>query len=73
MPQPVETVRVMPSHPSQGDWVIINSADFDPAVHRLYGPANPDPEPAVSAQPADMPKRRGRPPKHLKEAINGYR
>lgn len=71
MPQPVETVRVMPTHPSQGEWVVINAADFDPAVHRLYEPA--DSEPVASAQQADMPKRRGRPPKHLKEAINGYR
>ncbi|MEN9761271.1 MAG: hypothetical protein RI906_1097 [Pseudomonadota bacterium] len=71
MPQPVETVRVMPSHPSQGEWVIINAADFDPAVHQLYEPGF---QPAAVAQPsAEMPKRRGRPPKHLKEAINGYR
>lgn len=71
MPQPVETVRVMPSHPSQGDWVVINATDFDPAVHRLYAPA--DSEQVALTQQTEMPKRRGRPPKHLKEAINGYR
>lgn len=71
MPQPVETVRVMPSHPSQGDWVLMNACDFDPAKHQLY--LEPGSEPQPAPQQAEMPKRRGRPPKHLKEAINGYR
>lgn len=27
------TIRIKPSHPSQGDFVLINEPDFDPAVH----------------------------------------
>lgn len=60
--QSIETVRVMPTHPSQGEWVVINATDFDPAVHRLYE----EPKPQV-----EEPKRRGRPPKS--GAIDGNR
>jgi len=67
MPQIIETVRVMPTHPSQGEWVIMNASDFDPAVHRLYGAA---PLPDASPQPAEMPRRRGRPPKYLNQEPN---
>lgn len=31
----VATVKVKPSHPSQGDHVLVNEEDFDPAVHEL--------------------------------------
>jgi len=64
MPDTVETVRVMPSHPSQGDWVVINKADFDPLVHTLYGqaPAEQDEQPAA---------KRGRPRKVTSEQDNG--
>lgn len=65
MSQSVATVRVMPTHPSQGEWVIINEADFDPAAHRLYAPA--ESESVALTQQAEMPKRRGRPPKQSKE------
>ena len=30
------TVRIMPSHPSQGAFVEINAEDFDPATHKRY-------------------------------------
>jgi hypothetical protein len=63
MSQPIATVRVMPAHPSQGEWVTINACDFDPARHALY-----ESEPQASPQPAEMPKRRGRPPKHTEGA-----
>lgn len=34
----MDTIKVKPWHPSQGDHVVINAADFDPAVHqRLDG------------------------------------
>lgn len=33
----VEVVRVVAAHPpSQGDFVVINAADFDPSVHVHY-------------------------------------
>lgn len=64
--QTIETVRVMPSHPSQGEWVIMNACDFDPAIHQLYEPVKPEAAP----QPAEMPKRRGRPPKYLNQEPN---
>jgi hypothetical protein len=31
------TVKIMPSHESQGDYVEINASDFDPAKHELFG------------------------------------
>lgn len=31
----IKTVKIKPSHPSQGDHVVINEADFDPAKHEL--------------------------------------
>lgn len=33
----MDTIKVKPWHPSQGDHVVINAADFDPAVHRRFG------------------------------------
>ncbi len=47
------TRKVLPTHPSQGEWVVINAADFDPAVHTEYV-APPLPE-----EPALPPKKRG--------------
>ena len=34
----IETVRVMPWSESQGEFVVINAVDFDPAVHKLHEP-----------------------------------
>lgn len=31
----METIKIKPSHESQGDHVIINKSDFDPDVHEL--------------------------------------
>ncbi len=35
----LETVKIMPSSPEQGDYVLINKDDFNPEVHTLYGQA----------------------------------
>jgi hypothetical protein len=38
----------MPSSPEQGDYVVINSDDFDPAIHKLYvEPAAPKGDPSL--------------------------
>lgn len=36
MSDTLPTVKVKASDPEQGAFVIINEADFDPAVHELY-------------------------------------
>ena len=61
MPADPQTMRVMPTHPSQGRWVVINAADFDPVMHVEY-----DEQRAGGAAAADSgtPARRGRPPKN---------
>jgi hypothetical protein len=51
------TTKIKSTHPeSQGDFVEIEEADFDPKIHELYEPAKrgrsakaPDDEPAVPA------------------------
>jgi hypothetical protein len=35
------TVRVRATSQEQGDYVVINQCDFDPAKHRLYDPQPP--------------------------------
>ena len=32
----IETMRVKPADPSQGRWVVINVADFNPELHEPY-------------------------------------
>jgi hypothetical protein len=54
MSDEVKTIRIKPSHESQGDYVVINESDFDEAVHELYQPV---------AEPGEEKPRRGRPPK----------
>lgn len=52
----VPTLRVKSSHPSQGDHVIINESDFDPAVHELFdAPPPPPPPPSFPPLPAAQP------------------
>lgn len=34
----VETVKVMPTSKDQGEFLIINKANFDEKVHKLYKP-----------------------------------
>jgi hypothetical protein len=65
----VEVVRVVSTHPpSQGAYVEINAADFDPLVHTLYVEGD------AAAPPAQDKPRRGRPPKQpLTEATHGDR
>jgi hypothetical protein len=38
----IETIKIKPSDPEQGEYVIINADDFDPSVHtRLDDEAQP--------------------------------
>lgn len=53
----VPTVRVAPWAESQGAFVEINSADFDPAVHTLYDESQV-PVVADEAQPEPVQKRK---------------
>lgn len=63
MSEAVRTVRVVSTDPaSQGPFVILNAADFDPARHVLFDESAP----VEVAQAA--PRRRGRPPKLKSEA-----
>lgn len=48
----METIKIKPSHPSQGEFIIIEAKDFDPAIHQKLD----DVKEAVPAAP-----RRGRP------------
>jgi len=32
----LRTLRIKPTHPSQGAWVIINESDFDSSTMELY-------------------------------------
>lgn len=50
----VKTVRIMPSHVSQGAFVEINESDFDPKKHKLFekNMTAPIPAPVV----VDIPK-----------------
>ena len=58
MSDSVPTVRVMPWAPmSQGKFVEINSADFDPAVHTLFDESQV-PVVADEAQPEPVQKRK---------------
>lgn len=56
MSDDIEVIKVKPSHPSQGEFVLINASDFDPERHVRVGDGEaPAPVPAPSAG------RRGRP------------
>lgn len=57
MSDEVKTVRIKPSHESQGDFVVINESDFDESVHELFDHA---------AEPGEEKPRRGRPAKQDK-------
>lgn len=37
----MDILKIKPVHPSQGDYVLINAEDFDPAKHELYGQDEP--------------------------------
>lgn len=53
----VPTVRVNPWAESQGEFVLINEHDFDPAVHTLYDESQA-PVVADEAQPESVQKRK---------------
>jgi hypothetical protein len=66
MSDSVPTVRVKPTSPEQGDHVVINEADFDPAVHQLLDGAEPPKEQpgagggdAAAEAPARPARKRG--------------
>lgn len=44
-----KTIKIKPSHPSQGDYVLINESDFDASIHEKFDPA------AVPTKPAEAP------------------
>jgi hypothetical protein len=70
----METIKVKPWGEGQGDFVLLNAADFVEGQHELYEPAAPEPEPeqtppaepeaepepaeAPAAQPASTPARK---------------
>lgn len=33
----IKTVKIKSSHPSQGEYIVINEEDFDDSKHELYG------------------------------------
>lgn len=51
----IPVIKVKSSDPkSQGPYVVINEADFDPKVHKKYEDKGEDPH-AVAAEPAPPP------------------
>ena len=60
------TMRVMSTdEATQGSFVVINAADFDPAIHTPFD-GHPAEAPADAGGPAE-PRRRGRPRKQTQE------
>ena len=51
----METINVKPWGEGQGEFVRINKADFDPAVHELHEPETGEPA-APKGKPAKAPK-----------------
>lgn len=48
-----DTVKIVPTSPEQGEFVVINAEDFDPSTMKKYGEVEEEKAPA----------RRGRKPK----------
>lgn len=46
-----KTIKIKPSHESQGDYVLINESDFDASKHELF---EVDPEGAKKATVAEL-------------------
>ncbi|MBT2299268.1 hypothetical protein J7E70_02215 [Variovorax paradoxus] len=44
----MNVIKIMPSHESQGPFVLINEGDFDPKKHELY-----EPQPEIEKKPSD--------------------
>lgn len=52
------TIRIKSSHPaSQGPFVLIEEADFDPDKHSLFDVPAPAPEPPAPAPSDDAPHK----------------
>lgn len=45
----IETVRIAQPH-AEGDYIVINQADFDPAIHTLYAEPKADKKAAKKAE-----------------------
>lgn len=58
----VETLKIKATHSSQGEWVVINAADFDPQTMQRYEPE--------AEQAAPLRRGPGRPPKLRTEDAN---
>lgn len=48
----MKTIKIKPSHESQGDHVLINEADFNPDLHELLdgAPASDEPKSMTAAE-----------------------
>jgi hypothetical protein len=43
MAEQTNTIKIKPSSPDQGDFVLINEADFDASVHQVFDAAPAEP------------------------------
>lgn len=63
----MKTMKIKPSHESQGAYVIINESDFDPSIHEAYDDVQRQSKEKAEAAEAevvgDAPKNRGPKPK----------
>lgn len=59
----IKTLKIKSSHPSQGDFVVINEEDFDASKHVKYGESGKQSEAPDTEPEAEAPKR-GRPSKY---------
>lgn len=59
----LETVKIKPSSPEQGEYVVINKSDYDEKLHMLYGEKPPKQESTSDEPIAVETKKRGRPAK----------
>lgn len=62
----MKTMKIKPSHESQGEYVIINESDFDPSIHEAYDDVQRQSEEKAEAAEAEVdgaPKKRGPKPK----------
>lgn len=68
----IKTLKIKSSHPSQGDFVVINEEDFDSTKHKLHVEGNQTGK-AIAESPSETPvieqdteaPKRGRPYKDV--------
>lgn len=56
----VQTIKIEPSHKSQGEFVEINADDFDASKHKKFGEAAPAEIPASAEKPVPPPRAKAR-------------